>query len=76
VYSFTNSGDFRRFYVDFATTLKADWSMGKWDFGPRISFIQANNYNWELYQPSATTYFVPGHDIQQFTGKLNLTYHF
>jgi Capsule assembly protein Wzi len=76
VYSFTNSGDFRRFYVDFATTLKADWSMGKWDFGPRISFIQTNNYNWELYQPSATTYFVPGHDIQQFTGKLNLTYHF
>ena len=75
VYTFTNSGDFRRFYVDFASTFKADWSMGKWDFGPRISYIQTNNYNWNLYQP-ANTYFVPGHDIQQFTGKLNLTYHF
>ena len=76
VYTFTNSGDFRRFYVDFATTLKANWSMGKWDIGPRISYIQTNNYHWELYQPTPTTYFVPGHDVQQFTGKLNLTYHF
>ena len=76
VYSFTNSGDFRRFYVDFATTFKANWSFGKWDIGPRISYIQTNNYNWQLFQPTPTTYFVPGRDIQQFTGKLNLTYHF
>jgi len=76
VYSFTPSGDFRRFYVDFATTLKIDWSFGKWDMGPRISYVQTNNYNWELYQPTASTYFVPGHDIQQFIGKLNLTYRF
>ena len=76
VYSFTNSGDFRRFYVDFATTLKADWSFGQWDIGPRISYIQTNNYNWQLYQPSSANYFLPGKDIQQFTGKLNLTYHF
>lgn len=76
VYTFTNSGDFRRFYVDFATTLKVNWSMGKWDIGPRITYIQTNNYNWNLFQPTETTYFVPGHDIQQFMGKLNLTYHF
>jgi hypothetical protein len=76
VYSFTPSGDFRRFYVDFATTLKLDWSMGNWDIGPRISYIQTNNYNWELFQPTDTKYFVPGHDIQQTIGKLNLTYHF
>ena len=76
VYSFTNSGDFRRFYVDFATTLKVDWSFGKWDIGPRLSYIQTNNYNWELFQPATSNYFVPGHDIQQFIGKLNLTFHF
>jgi hypothetical protein len=76
VYSFTNSGDFRRFYVDFATTLKADWSFGKFDIGPRISYIQSNNYNWNLFQPASSNYFIPGKDIQQFTGKLNLTYHF
>jgi len=75
VYSFTPSGDFRRFYVDFSSTLFIDWTMGKWDMGPRISYIQTNNYNWQLFQPSPTTYFVAGHDIQQFIGKLNLTYH-
>jgi hypothetical protein len=75
VYSFTNSGDFRRFYVDFATSLKIDWTIGKWDLGPRITYVQTNNYNWELFQP-ATTYFVPGRDKQQFIGKLNLIYHF
>jgi hypothetical protein len=75
VYSFTNSGDFRRFYVDFAATLKVDWTFGKWDLGPRISYIQSNNYHWNLFQP-ANIYFVPGKDIQQFTAKLNMAYHF
>ncbi len=75
VYSFSNSGDFRRFYVDFATTLKVDWTFGKWDLGPRMSYIQTNNYNWNLFQPG-NIYFIPGKDIQQFTGKLNMTYHF
>ncbi|MEN9698032.1 MAG: hypothetical protein RLZ56_1453 [Bacteroidota bacterium] len=76
VYSFTPSGDFRRFYVDFATTLKVDWRLGQWDIGPRLSYIQTNNYNWELFQTNPDKYFVPGHDIQQVTSKLNLTYHF
>ncbi len=75
VYSFTPSGDFRRFYVDFATSLNVDWRVGKWELGPRITYVQTNNYNWELFQP-ASTYFVPGKDKQQFIGKLNLTYHF
>lgn len=74
VYSFTNSGDYRRWYVDFATTLKIDWSFGKWDIGPRLSYIQTNNYNWWLFQPEEI-YFVPGKDKEQFIGQLNLTYH-
>ena len=74
VYSFTNSGDYRRWYVDFATTLKIDWSLGHWDIGPRLSYIQTNNYNWWLFQPQEI-YFVPGKDKQQFIGQLNFTYH-
>ncbi len=74
VYSFTNSGDFRRWYVDFATTLKIDWTFGHWDIGPRLSYIQTNNYNWWLFQPQEI-YFIPGMDKQQFIGQLNLTYH-
>ena len=75
VYSYTNSGDFRRFFVDFATTLKIDWTFNKLELGPRISYIQSNNYNWNLFQPQEV-YFIPGMDKQQFIGKLNLTYHF
>jgi hypothetical protein len=74
VFSFTNSGDFRRWYVDFATTLKIDWTFGRWDIGPRLSYIQTNNYNWWLFQPQ-DIYFIPGLDKQQFIGQLNLRYH-
>jgi hypothetical protein len=74
VYSFTNSGDYRRWYVDFASTLKIDWSFGLWDLSPRLSYIQTNNYNWWLFQTEAK-YFVPGKDKQQFIGQLNFTYH-
>jgi hypothetical protein len=74
VFAFTNSGDFRRWYVDFATTLKIDWTFGRWDFSPRLSYIQTNNYNWSLFQPQEI-YFIPGKDKQQFMGQLNFTYH-
>jgi len=74
VFSFTNSGDFRRWYVDFATTLKIDWTFGRWDIGPRLSYIQTNNYNWGLFQPESK-YFIPGYDKQQFIGQLNFKYH-
>lgn len=74
VYSFTNSGDYRRWYVDFATTLKIDWTFGRWDLSPRLSYIQTNNYNWWLFQTDSK-YFGPGKDKQQFIGQLNFTYH-
>jgi hypothetical protein len=74
VFSFTNSVDFRRWYVDFATTLKIDWSFGRWDISPRLSYIQTNNYNWGLFQPEAK-YFIPGYDKQQFIGQFNFRYH-
>ena len=74
VFSFTNSGDFRRWYVDFATTLKIDWTFGRWDLSPRLTYIQTNNYNWSLFQPQEI-YFIPGKDKQQFMGQLNFTYH-
>lgn len=74
VYSFTNSGDYRRWYVDFATTFKIDWSIGRWDIAPRLSYIQTNNYNWWLFQSEAI-YFVPGKDKQQFISQLNFTYN-
>jgi hypothetical protein len=40
-----------------------------------MSYIQSNNYHWNLFQP-ANIYFVRGKDIQQFTAKLNMAYHF
>ena len=76
VYSFSNSGDFRRWYVDFATTLKIDLTLGLWDLCPRISYIQTNNYNWWLFQPSDSIYFVPGKDKQQILAQFNFIYHF
>jgi hypothetical protein len=74
-YMFVGSQDFRRFYVDFSTTLKIDWKIGHWQVGPRIAYINTNNYYWWLYQTS-DYYFITGRDLQQITTQLNLIYHF
>ena len=73
VYAFTNSQDFRRFYVDFATTLKADIPYKKWTIAPRISYIMTNNYQWYLFQV-VDQFFIQGRDVQQWTAQLNLMY--
>ena len=73
VYAFTGSSDFRRFYIDFATTLKADFQFKKWTIAPRISYIQTSNYQWYLFQ-AVDFYFIPGRDVQQWAGQLNLMY--
>ena len=74
-YTFEGSQDFRRFYVDFATTLKIDWKYKKFTIAPRISYIKTNNYNWMLFQPQ-DIYFITGKDIHQWVGQLNLQYQF
>jgi hypothetical protein len=53
-----------------------DWTLGAWDISPRISYIQTNNYNWWLFQPAESLYFVPGKDKQQFLAQFNFIYHF
>jgi hypothetical protein len=72
---FVGSQDFRRFYVDFSTTLKIDWKIGNWQIGPRIAYVNTNNYYWWLYQTS-DYYFITGRDLKQITTQLNLIYHF
>jgi hypothetical protein len=74
-YMFVGSQDFRRFYVDFSTTLKIDWKIGNWQIGPRIAYVNTNNYYWWLYQTS-DYYFITGRDLKQITTQLNLIYHF
>ena len=72
-YTFVNSKDFRRFYVDFSSTIKMDWQYKKWLFGPRLSYIMTNNYNWWLQQTN-DIYFVNGKDVQQFALQFNFQY--
>ena len=72
-YTFEGSQDFRRFYVDFATTLKIDWQYKKLTIAPRLSYISTNNYNWMLYQPQ-NIYFITGRDLNQWVGQLNIQY--
>lgn len=74
VFAYTKSSDFRRFFVDFTSTLKVDWQFKKMTLGPRISYINSNNYYWYLFQVS-DLYYIPGRDIKQFTAQLTLQYH-
>lgn len=73
VYTYTNSLDYRRFWIDFAATLKADWKIGSMLIGARISSIRSNNYQWWLYTPS-DFYYVRGRDLVRTAGHLSLTY--
>jgi hypothetical protein len=72
-YAFVKSHDFRRFYTDFITTLKIDWQFNKYQIGPRLSYMQTNNYEWNLFQ-TGNFYFIPGQDKQQFMLQFNLSY--
>jgi hypothetical protein len=72
-YAFVGSHDFRRFYTDFITTLKIDWQFNKYQIGPRLSYMQTNNYEWNLFQ-TGNFYFIPGQDKQQFMLQFNLSY--
>ena len=72
-FTFVESKDFRRFYVDFSSTIKVDWKYKKWLFGPRLSYIMTNNYNWWLFQAN-DIYFVNGKDVQQFALQFNFKY--
>ena len=56
-----------------ADTIKVDWKYKKWLFGPRLSYIMTNNYNWWLQQAN-DIYFVNGKDVQQFAVQFNFQY--
>jgi len=72
-FAYTASGQFKQYYVDFITTLKIDWHFNRYLLGPRLSYMQTNNYEWEWF-PTKTTGWTPGRDIQQFMLQLNLSY--
>jgi hypothetical protein len=75
VYTFTNSFDFRRFWIDYAATLKADVQYKCMLLGARLSSIRTNNYQWWLYTPG-NFYFVRGRDLMRWAGHLSITYLF
>jgi hypothetical protein len=72
-FAYTASGQFKQYYVDFITTLKVDWRIKKYRIGPRVSYMQTNNYQWEWF-PTKKTGWIPGRDIQQVMLQLNLLY--
>jgi hypothetical protein len=72
-FAYTASGQFKQYYVDFITTLKVDWRIKKYTIGPRVSYMQTNNYQWEWF-PTKKTGWIPGRDIQQVMLQFNLQY--
>ena len=72
-FAYANSGQFKQYYVDFITTLKIDWKINKYQIGPRLSYMQTNNYEWNWFV-TKTTGWIPGRDIQQFMLQFNLSY--
>ena len=71
--AYAASGQFKQYYVDFITTLKVDWRIKKYTIGPRVSYMQTNNYQWEWF-PTKKTGWIPGRDIQQVMLQFNLQY--
>ncbi len=75
IYHFTNSVDYRRYWVDFAASLHLSWQFGHLLVNAELSSIKSLNYNYWLFQPT-DAYFISGRDVNQSTGNISLRYFF
>lgn len=73
--AFVDSKDFRRYWTDISTTLKAEWAFNKFLLSGNIALIRSLNYQWWLLQTNAY-YFANGYDVLNLHGKLSLSYRF
>ncbi len=71
--SFENSKDFRRYWKDYNFNLKYQRRLKNIQFSLDMFYIRSLNYQWGL-EESATNYYIPGIDKNNFHSSLKLTY--
>ncbi len=73
--AFEDSGDFRRYWKDYNINLKYQRRFKNIQASIDMFFIRSLNYQWALKE-SATEYYVPGIDKNNFHSSLKLIYYF
>ncbi len=71
--AFSDSNDFRRYWKDFNLHLKFNKKFNNFLLSSRLVYIRSLNYQWEL-RDTATTYYQPGKDTNNFHLNIKLTY--
>ena len=62
-FAFEDSGDFRRYWVDYNIHAFADWEFNNFLVSGNITYIRSLNYQYELFDiPFVPPFFVPGTD--------------
>lgn len=73
--AFENSGDFRRYWVDYNIHAFAEWEFEKLLVTGNIFYTRALNYQWELFHvPFTQPYYVPGTDRGNLHLEFKLAY--
>lgn len=76
-FAFTDTRDFRRFWVDYTFGLDFDIPYQNFMFTGAIRYTRSLNYQWELHNsPPGGPYFIPGRDVSNVSGNLKVIYLF
>ncbi|KYG82590.1 capsule assembly Wzi family protein [Roseivirga echinicomitans] len=76
--TFTFSGDFTRYWVDYNLHGFVEWQFDKLFLRGSLFYTKSLNYQWEvIFDPNATPYpYYPGKDRDNFNLDINLAYTF
>ena len=73
--AFENSKDFRRYWKDYNLHLNYFKKFKKFMLNINLVYNRSLNYQWEL-DDTATTYYHPGKDVNNFHTTINFLYFF
>jgi len=75
-YGFQSIGDFRRYWTDISTTLKAQWNYHHFLFSGQLGVIRSLNYEWLVIQVDPSNYFAPSSEVLNIEGRVGVSYRF
>ena len=75
-YTYTNSQDFRRHWVDLGYAAVGSWDFNHLLINARVPAVKSLNYQWFLFQQPGEPYWIKGRDKFNIHAKVGVSYFF
>lgn len=75
-YTYTNSQDFRRHWVDMSYAAVGSWNIDNFIINAKLAAVKSLNYEWFLFQEPGEPYWVNGRDRFNFHARIGVSYFF